>query len=41
MPGPRTLDGRLQNLERLHDKGYPGTREYEAKRTEIIEDFRS
>lgn len=39
VPGPRTLDERLQDLGRLHDKGYPGTREYEARRAEIIEDF--
>ena len=41
VPGPHTLDERLQDLERLHDKGYLGTREYEAKRTEVIEGFYS
>ena len=39
VPGSHTLDERLQDLERLHDKGYLGTREYEAKSPEIIEDF--
>lgn len=39
VPGPRTLDERLQDLERLHDKGYLGTREYEVRRAEIIGDF--
>lgn len=40
-PGPRTPDERLQDLERLHDKGYLDTREYEAKRTEVIKGFYS
>lgn len=39
VPGPRMLDERLQNLERSHDKGYLGTREYEAGCAEIIQDF--
>ena len=41
VPGPRTPDERLQDPERLCDKGYLGTREYEAKRTEVIEGFYS
>ena len=41
VPGPHTLDERLQDPERLLDKGYLGTREYEAKRTEVIESFYS
>lgn len=39
VPGLRTLDERLQDLERLHDEGYLGTREYEARGAEIIEVF--
>lgn len=35
------LDERLQNLERSHDEGYLGTREYETRSAEIIEDFYS
>lgn len=41
VPGPHTLDERLQDPELLLDKGYLGTREYEAKRTEVIEVFYS
>ena len=41
VPGPRTPDERLQDPERLHDKGYLDTREYEAKRTEVIKGFYS
>ena len=39
VPGPRIPDESLQDLERLRDKGYLSTQEYEAKRTEIIEGF--
>ena len=39
--GPRTPDERLQDPERLRDKGYIDTREYEAKRTEVIKGFYS